>query len=929
MILSGDDAFDPFANNPTARERWEEHQRRQRSSRFLMTFIMMLLLLDGDQETAAGRRNGQQRSNLRPKEVTPERVSVLQQDLWDLRREFDEQVMEVAVGTERFEKLLGLNDGVREEELIWTNVRQELEEEAAALETEKEDGERETKSKKSADRLLEAEQETELEPDDRLIWHYPRNATGYYKGEWKRINPTDAGTAFELLETTQKDGEGEVSPSLPPIRINETYRGPLQPFVTERELLTQLKETNPIAQSARMGLFLLPNGTQLPLFSSQDKDLQHALDLLNSTDFTSLTDDDQTYSSTTRTTIRTRTTTQENVPFLEITKSSGKAYFHFYKRSIPGMTSLSLLDGYLKLSDISDAGFASPLKNLLVRVQGILIHPLGKISLVANDVSSTTYRNGRRHAFVMFPDEDERNKRDKKKGMEAMDDPTFSWGGKSHEGEEEERRHLLEQSIQNAFKSSKTDQHVGAESSHDVGGLEQIRQEALTSYSHLFDKHDVGGGKDWEEYSSSFQPHELESFLSSKETSSVGRRRLENKTSKKSKEGKDENSTSPLNETVIANQTHMFSLDSHVHPFPYVPNSEDEKQSFDYLPLKMERDTPPELLFEHGLGCEFEVEMDIKEEQWSHLNYKTMIKRLLKELDSTNPHHINGKDEAEISSQYRISRTQKDYVMGLTGTIISPNCNFASSLNVTAVRPNWEKVTSKAINYCFIMMIASFVQILVLFRQLIHTQRQSMAIRVSMTSIGWQTVLDAMMCISHILLCMVLQPASTAFAMVAFFKLIIFCVIEMKYLVIIMQNRSNAEGNTLNSDELRAKVAILHFRFYCALILTNVFLWHFGDYRKLCFLLMFSFWVPQIMLNIYTETKNVLHEHYIYGMSVTRLIPPLYFYAVPNNFLKEHDPDFGPLDPLMCKLLFLYVGLQCGILIAQNKYGPRFMIPAR
>ena len=86
--------------------------------------------------------------------------------------------------------------------------------------------------------------------------------------------------------------------------------------------------------------------------------------------------------------------------------------------------------------------------------------------------------------------------------------------------------------------------------------------------------------------------------------------------------------------------------------------------------------------------------------------------------------------------------------------------------------------------------------------------------------------------------------------MVAFFKLIIFCVIEMKYMVIILQNRSNAEGNTLNSEELRRKVAILHFRFYYALILTNIFLWNFGDYKKICFLFMFSFWVPQIMLNV-------------------------------------------------------------------------------
>ena len=151
-------------------------------------------------------------------------------------------------------------------------------------------------------------------------------------------------------------------------------------------------------------------------------------------------------------------------------------------------------------------------------------------------------------------------------------------------------------------------------------GVEQLRQEALASYSHLFDKHEVGG-KDWEEHSTSFQPHKLASLLSNHDTSPVWynptmssdqRRRLENKTDE-SKEGKDE-STASFNTTSSVNKTLYFSLDSHFHQFPYVPDDEDERRSLSNLPLKMESDSPPELLFEHGLECEFEVDMDIQQE---------------------------------------------------------------------------------------------------------------------------------------------------------------------------------------------------------------------------------------------------------------------------------------------------------------------------
>ena len=120
------------------------------------------------------------------------------------------------------------------------------------------------------------------------------------------------------------------------------------------------------------------------------------------------------------------------------------------------------------------------------------------------------------------------------------------------------------------------------------------------------------------------------------------------------------------------------------------------------------------------------------------------------------------------------------YACGFNSTIVSTVCGFSSSINVTAIRTDWEHTTGKAINYSFYMILTCLTQIVVLLRQLLHTQAQSAATRVSLISIGWQTVLDAILCIGHILLCLVMQPLFTAFASVAFFKLLIFCVIEME-----------------------------------------------------------------------------------------------------------------------------------------------------
>ena len=104
---------------------------------------------------------------------------------------------------------------------------------------------------------------------------------------------------------------------------------------------------------------------------------------------------------------------------------------------------------------------------------------------------------------------------------------------------------------------------------------------------------------------------------------------------------------------------------------------------------------------------------------------------------------------------------------------------------------------------------------------------------------------------------------------------------------------------------------------------------YIGDTFRIPYVLvLYSFWVPQIVMNVITEARAPLHKHYIYGMSLSRLVAPLYLFAVPNNFVKEVMPDV-PSDPLLCQLLVLWIGIQTAILIAQSKYGPRFMIPQR
>jgi len=354
----------------------------------------------------------------------------------------------------------------------------------------------------------------------------------------------------------------------------------------------------------------------------------------------------------------------------------------------------------------------------------------------------------------------------------------------------------------------------------------------------------------------------------------------------------------------------------------------------------------------NAAACGFEINMDVSPIEWTVGAWRKLLSRRMDELQKLDPTQQQNKDSKEaedaaaaLDDQNRRRARSTSFTTGqrrgggkpiqdqalvvnMVGTIRSENCNFTAFLNTTALRTDWDATTSKAINYSFVMMVVCLSQILVLLRQLLHSQSQSTATRISLLCIGWQTNIDALLCLAHIYLSLAVQPLFTAFASVAFFKLLIFCVIEMKYMAIIIQARNSANGGQ-STEVLRRQVAVLHLRFYMALLVTFLFIFYLSDrYRTYYMLTLYSFWVPQIIMNVWTEARNPLHKHYIYGMGISRLVAPMYVYAFPNNFLKEVYPE-SPTDTWMVQMVVLWVGVQTAILLAQSKYGARFMIPQR
>ncbi|CAM9387722.1 unnamed protein product [Chrysoparadoxa australica] len=268
------------------------------------------------------------------------------------------------------------------------------------------------------------------------------------------------------------------------------------------------------------------------------------------------------------------------------------------------------------------------------------------------------------------------------------------------------------------------------------------------------------------------------------------------------------------------------------------------------------------------------------------------------------------------------------WVEVMAGEISGINCNFSAHVSTRAIRLNLEEAYPKAVNYSVIMTLISVLQIGFLFKQLQHSQTQAAAAKVSLLTVGNHAIIDALLCVAHLLMCAMLQPLFVAFASIALLKLATFCIFEMRYIVLIFQARQPQSFFEGGWTAVRREMAALHGRFYAALLMVILFAWFMSGWFTVLVPLLYSFWVPQIISNVARETRHSLHRTYLLGLSATRLIAPLYIYGCNQNFLQLLTSRRST-NYTLCLTLVAWVGAQVLVLLAQDKYGPHFFIPKR
>ncbi|KAM7249322.1 hypothetical protein ACFE04_016854 [Oxalis oulophora] len=243
------------------------------------------------------------------------------------------------------------------------------------------------------------------------------------------------------------------------------------------------------------------------------------------------------------------------------------------------------------------------------------------------------------------------------------------------------------------------------------------------------------------------------------------------------------------------------------------------------------------------------------------------------------------------------------------------DCFSPLLLNATSV--NIEAYYNKAVNYT---LMVSFLQVLLLIRQMEHGSTQSGAAKVSILMVGQQAIMDAYLCLLHLTAGILVESLFNAFATAAFFKFVVFSIFEMRYLLAIWK-----ASRPMNSGEgwetMRRELSVLYSRFYGILLGGILLMYEFHNFLRPILLLMFSFWIPQIITNVIRDSRKPLHPYYILGMTITRCAIPLYVFGCPHNFMRIAT------DKIWCICLVVFMGLQALILLSQHCLGSRWFIP--
>ncbi|KAI9230013.1 MAG: hypothetical protein DHS80DRAFT_29248 [Piptocephalis tieghemiana] len=262
----------------------------------------------------------------------------------------------------------------------------------------------------------------------------------------------------------------------------------------------------------------------------------------------------------------------------------------------------------------------------------------------------------------------------------------------------------------------------------------------------------------------------------------------------------------------------------------------------------------------------------------------------------------------------------------LSAIMYSPNCGF--SVQGT----EWEGILAKvfhrkSVHFATLVALITFIQTVLVIRQIEYTSTPSMVSKVAYWTIAFQTIIDGYLCLLFLITSILLPSVFFPFVVAAFATYLLAGTFEFQYLTSIgrLQIAERIGGGSAGDASTSPHRPLL-----LVIISSLGIYWASGMISSVVqeslsivgIFLVHSFWCPQIFRNAFRGCRKALDIRYVLIMTLSRLLLPLYVYGCPVNLL-HNQPN------LWIYGLVGWMFLQVLLLLIQERFGSRFCVPRR
>lgn len=255
-------------------------------------------------------------------------------------------------------------------------------------------------------------------------------------------------------------------------------------------------------------------------------------------------------------------------------------------------------------------------------------------------------------------------------------------------------------------------------------------------------------------------------------------------------------------------------------------------------------------------------------------------------------------------------------VYRMHGYIVSSGCGIVLELKNDTRSGDYDSIVTSGKLYAILAVVQVITLVYLIISHVESRSSNSAMMKTSSFGLLAQVCFDAVVSIFHLITAFTYPPISLPIYFVFFLSSAIYTMFQMKYLVEVCKFSWNYGSLTMALSRIYLVIYVYIGISLLIALLVEPYIW-------IPLFLTHSCWLFQIIHNARYRTRNAFDWRYIIGTTLCRAFVPAYFYAWPGQNILHIPPR-----PMLIFMLFLYDAFLIGMLIAQDRFGPRFFIPS-